>query len=116
MELYSVIDTAPTPPSKTPQRQGPGAQHSILHTPPWSWAGQATGRGPEPFLAYSLRPRVAAAVAWLLPMLGAWLCAPIPLLTELSKGLLREKKSALKKGGTLETVQDMEDTLFLLKG
>lgn len=52
-------------------------------------------------------------------MLGAWLCAPIPFLTELYKGLLKKKKykqSALKKGRTLETVQDMEDTLFLVQG
>lgn len=35
-------------------------------------------------------------------MLGAWLCAPIPFLTELYKGLFKKKKkykqSALKKG------------------
>lgn len=53
-------------------------------------------------------------------MLGAWLCAPIPFLTELYKGLLKKKKkeckqSALKKR-TLETVQNMENTLFLLQG
>lgn len=38
-------------------------------------------------------------------MLGAWLCAPIPFLTELYKGLLKKKykQSALKKGKTLNT-------------
>lgn len=47
-------------------------------------------------------------------MLGAWLCAPIPFLTELYKGLLKKKKykqSALEKGRTLETVQNMENTI-----
>lgn len=109
MELYSVTDTGP--PSNSP-RQGPGAQCSIPRAP-WSWAVQVTGCEPEPFLAYSLRPRVAAAVAWPLPMLGAWLCAPIPFLTELYKGLLKKKykQSALKKGRTLETVQNMENTI-----
>lgn len=54
-------------------------------------------------------------------MLGAWLCAPIPFLTELYKGLLKNnnkeyKQSALKKGRALETVQNMENTIFLLQG
>lgn len=59
-------------------------------------------------------------MAWPLPMLGSWLCAPIPFLTELYKGPFKKKKkykqSALKKGRTLETVQNMENTLFLLQG
>lgn len=52
-------------------------------------------------------------------MLGAWLCAPIPFLTELYKGLLKkEKKSKVlsKKGRTLETIQNTENILFLLQG
>lgn len=59
-------------------------------------------------------------MAWPLPMLGAWLCAALPFLTELYKGLLKKKKkykqSALKKGRTLETIQNTENTLFLLQG
>lgn len=97
-----------------PTARDKGLGQCSIPRAPWSWAVQVTGCEPEPFLAYSLRPRVAAAVAWPLPMLGAWLCAPIPFLTELYKGLLKKKKykqSALKKGRTLETVQNMENTI-----
>lgn len=71
------------------QRKGPGAQCSILG----AGQGRALAEG-QSCLAYNLRPRVAAAVAWPLPMLGAWLCAPVPFLTELYKGLLKKKIQA----------------------
>lgn len=89
MELYSVTD--PGPPSNSPGDRA-GAQCSTPRAP-WSWAVLVTGWEPELFLAYSLRPRAAAAVARPLPMLGAWLCAPIPFLTELYKGLLKKNAS-----------------------
>ena len=41
-------------------------------------------------------------MAWPLPVLGAWLCAPVPFLTELYKGLLKKKKKKEYKQSALE--------------
>lgn len=55
-------------------------------------------------------------MAWPLPMLGAWLCAPNPFLTVFYKGLKKKKIQAkcFEKGRTLETVQNTVNTLCLL--
>lgn len=94
MELYSVTDT--DPPSKRPRGKGLGPSDPYPQLVLGAGQGRALAKG-QCCLAYSLRPRVVAAVDWPLPMLGAWLCAPTPFLTELYKRLFKKKKKMQAK-------------------